>query len=256
MRRVARLPPIYDLASQSNKYQAPNSGRPRKRGPQDGYNGMTLRVLFQVYASVPRGITRKDVENALGVTGRAVLYHLKKLREAGLIYMSPKVPKSPGTIYIHICYSAKGKCGTDGLEKILRSVGAMGRVINRVVNVFGNGNGGLFSARGLAKMLGVSVRTAERVASALVNGGFAIALGGVRCRYRVYLWTGGLIFSTIIHRHRGTVRHRFRSNGGYGKLRRLVKEYCDTNGNWDWHSFRKWVLRNVDDPEITSLFLP
>ncbi len=185
--------------------------------------------MFLVFVAGPRGVARREVQGVLGVSAHAVLYHLRRLKGLGLIAMFPNRPRSPGTIYVARCY-------LDGSECV----------------------GGLFSARGLAKALKVSVRVAERFLNDLYGRGLVIPLAGASCRYKTYLWVGRAMNNNNINVHRHvSARHSFRSNGLLGWLRRLVKSFCDAGNIWDWDVFRDYVLGHGDiDPRAAGFFLP
>ncbi len=228
---------------------------------------MTLRVFFEIYMAGPKGISRKELQEILGISKQAVLYHTKKLKNAGLIQMSPKMQRNPGTIYIATCHLGDGKkClgDIDALKRLLEESGINVSLLRKIlgfVSGFGGFGGLVFSVRGLAGVLGVGVRGARRLVNVFVSRGLVLPFGGVRCRYRVYVWVGGLrllgLVFGFVHRHVGRVGHRFRSRHGFvDRVRRLVKEYCDFGYRWDWFVFRRFVLSRCDDPYVFRFFWP
>lgn len=55
----------------------------RKRGPRDGWHGLTLKILK--FISQHKIVSSKEIAQHFDITDRAVRYHLKKLREMGFI---------------------------------------------------------------------------------------------------------------------------------------------------------------------------
>ncbi len=207
-------------------------GRSRKRGPKDGWNGLTLKILRYV---VEKGIvTRREIEEAFGLTRNAVLYHLRKLRDWGLVV---KVGKGPATVYIFdhkLCGGlANWSCPASEVDKLDSNDGSnvLVKGLKRVCRLADNDSsrnkvgfrglvrvwlalclyreyGRAVSARELATRLGYSIRYVQRCLAKLARNGLAVPTGGRRCRFVAYI--PACLPKGIVHVHKHVRRHKYR----------------------------------------------
>ncbi len=204
----------------------------RKRGPKDGWNGLTLKILRYI---VERGVvTRREIERAFGLTQNAVLYHLRKLREWGLVL---KVGRGPVTVYVFnhkLCGglanwecltlrtngSSAGKASNilvEGLRRICRladSGSNRDRVSFRsLVKVwlalcFYREYGKAANTHELSSRLGYSVRHVQKCLARLVESGLVVPTGGRRCRFVSYI--PAHLPRGVVHTHKYARCHRYR----------------------------------------------
>ncbi len=198
----------------------------RKRGPKDGWNGLTLKVLRYI---IEKGVvTRREIEKAFGLTRNAVLYHLKKLRGWGLVV---KVGRGPATIYIfnhRLCGGLvnRGCSGSNCGSGVNVLVGGLRRLCGLADDSSSRGGVGFLclarvwlalclyreygravSARKLAGRLGYSVRYVQGCLAKLVEDGLATPTGGRRCRFVAYIPV--CLPRGIFHVHRHVRGHRY-----------------------------------------------
>ncbi|RLF23106.1 MAG: hypothetical protein DRN15_07160 [Thermoprotei archaeon] len=207
-------------------------GRSRKRGPKDGWNGLTLKILR--YVVEKDVVTRREIEKAFGLTRNAVLYHLKKLREWGLIV---KVGRGPATMYVFnhkLCDglaswefsgsradspSSNGASNVlvEGLRRICRlssddlsreGVGFRALVRVWLALCYYRERGRAVSARELAEKVCYSLRYTQKCLAKLIESGLVIPTGGRRCRLVAYVPV--CLPKAIVHVHKHARYHRYR----------------------------------------------
>ena len=223
-----------------------------QRTCRDGPNGTRLRVLKIVALNGP--IRSLEIAKALGITRRAVLYHLRILVELGLVVRVYPKPRSPFQMYVIPSYryqlgrvenvpsgghSVSG-LGPRGLDErywlrpesrvvvrasVRKLALAAAAVLARYV---------VMRPSELARELRVAPRTLRRAISVLVRLGICVRAGGLRCPDQVIIWYPYQLEVVPIHRHRGPVRHRYRRmrtlDEWFSVLELLDPENCSTGG--------------------------
>ena len=196
----------------------------------DGPNGTRLHVLKIVALNGP--IRSVEIARLLGISRRGVLYHLRILVELGLVVRVYPRPRSPFQMYVIPSY--RGQLGR--VENVPSGghsgsgPGPRGLVLDERywlrprdrVPVRGRLKGMVLAAWGvlsryvvlkpgeLARELGISQRQLRRVLTVLMQLGFIVRAGGLRCPDQVIIWYPYQLEVVPIHRHRGPVRHRYR----------------------------------------------
>ncbi len=198
--------------------------RKRKRGPKDGWHGLTLKILRYVVEDCGGIVTRREIERAFGLSKRGALYHLKRLREWRLIVM---VGRGPSTIYYFVYWSGRNVDHANGWGcDFVRGLRRLGRVRGRVRGsllrvwfslVLARERGMALSCGDVARMTGYSRRHVERLLRRLVGLGLAFQLGGRKCRFSKYLacFHEG---SLVVHVHKYVKGHGYR--------RRVLGKVC------------------------------
>jgi len=195
--------------------------RASRKGPKDGWHGLTLKILRYV---VERGVvTRREIEKAFGLSQNGVLYHLKKLRDWGFVI---KVGSGPATIYKFAYWGGRHGVHASGCwGAVVGGLLVLGRVRRpyALVKVWfalclGRVMGRALSSEDIAFRTGFSKRHVQRCLRRLVGLGLAVRLGGRRCRFSKYLPC--VLGRPIVHVHRYTRGHRYRYR------RRVLGKVC------------------------------
>ena len=203
-----------------------------RRGPRDGWNGMTLKILQYI---VIRGVvTRREVESVFGLSKTSALYHLNKLITLGFIM---RIGRGPATIYkfvywrgVHALRQGKGLCkglggSGDGanaevecstyliacLRRLCRLRASYGAVKVFLALCLAREYGRALTSGEIASATGYSRRYVQRCLSVLIEHGLVIRLSGRRCRLACYLPC--LLPRPIVHTHKYVRRHRYRRRG-------------------------------------------
>jgi len=209
------------LFSRSRKiYPIARGPRKRKRGPKDGYYGLTRKIMRYIVIDCNGIATRRMVERAFGLSKRGALYHLRRLRDWGFLVM---VGSGPATIYKFVYWSGRNvvhvkKVRSDFVRGLARLGRVRGRVRGSLLRVWfalalARERGLALSSGDVARMTGYSRRHVQRLLRRLVGLGLAFQLGGRRCRFSRYL-PCFLEGSLGDHVHKYTRGHRYRFRGG------------------------------------------
>jgi len=180
----------------------------RRRGPRDGWNGLTLKIFRAIIDS--GGSSTGELAHMFGITKRAVRYHIRKLAVIGLVERAPSTPKTypysiivPSTDRLASCTSEVLELEEDGRGRWV--ILAVYAVIVRCLL-----EGRFLRTSDLAGMLNRSRRTVRRYLARLVENGLLVRTGGRCCRFSYLVPAPTPILE---HRHRYTRRHRYRFTG-------------------------------------------
>ena len=201
-----------------------------RRGPRDGWNGMTLRILRII---VQEGaISARELARALGITRRAVNYHVRKLVSWGLVERVARsrhdpcqviralvraphlLPDMPSGRVAKRPPGPRGPSRQDGHPRPTRVGPRRASVEDRALALwcFMALTGQALTTRQAAGLLGVSERTARRLFGWLRERGLVVRAGGRRCPWGFWVPVEpGVLPGPVEHRHSSrAVRHRYR----------------------------------------------
>ena len=193
-----------------------------------------------------------EIARLLGISRRGVLYHLKILVELGLVVRVYPKPRSPFQMYVipsYICQLGRVENVPSGGHSVSRPRGLVldrrywlrprdrvpvrGRLKGLVLAAWGVlSRYVVLRPRELARELGISQRQLRRVLTVLMQLGFIVRAGGLRCPDQVIIWYPYQLEVVPIHRHRGPIRHRYRRmrtlDEWFSDLELLDPENCST----------------------------
>jgi len=210
---------------------------PKRRGPRDGWNGMTLRLLRVIIQE--GAISTRELARIFGITRRAVNYHVRKLAAWGLVERAARSRHDPHQVVRALVRPpellpdppdvASGRVAKRPPARPSRGQGPgrgaytcgprdprpkraplEGRA--RALWCFMSAARQALTAKQAARLMGVSVRTARRVLRWLLDRGLVVRAGGRKCRFGFYIAVEpGVLAGPVEHRHSSrAVGHRYR----------------------------------------------